>query len=109
MLYAYGSSEPLDVAGTIRAKVSVGDITLPDVELVVMNGKEHGLLGQETAKKLQLLKIGQHVNVVSESSVFDQYPPLFPALADARGNHDVDGYCDPPYVKTPECSDEDHP
>ena len=47
-LYAYGSDQPLQVAGTFTAEVSVGERVLSGVEFVVIEKKGHALLGRET-------------------------------------------------------------
>ena len=48
-LYAYGSNQPLQVAGSFTAEVSVRESVLSGVEFVVVENKGHALLGQETA------------------------------------------------------------
>ena len=61
-LYAYGSNQPLQVAGSFTAEVSVRESVLSGVEFVVVENKGHALLGQETAISLGGLKLGAHVN-----------------------------------------------
>ena len=61
-LYAYGSNQPLQVAGIFTAEVSVRESVLSGVEFVVNENEGHALLGQETAIPLGGLKLGAHVN-----------------------------------------------
>ncbi|KAL9986226.1 hypothetical protein ACROYT_G000337 [Oculina patagonica] len=61
-LFAYGSNQPLQVAGTFTAEVSVGERVLSGVEFVVIENEGHALLGRETAIALEVLKLGPQVN-----------------------------------------------
>ena len=58
-LYAYGSNQPLQVAGMFNAEVSVEESVLSGVEFVVIENEGHALFGRET---LGVLKLGAHVN-----------------------------------------------
>ena len=64
-LYSYGSSQPLQVAGTFTAEVSVGKGVLSEVEFVVIENKGQALPGQETAIALGVLKLGTPVQINS--------------------------------------------
>ena len=68
-LFAYGSKTPLAVAGTITATVKVTDSRsneLSNVDFIVIEGEGQTLLGRDTAKKLNLLRVGPEVNTVSD-------------------------------------------
>ena len=64
-LYSYGSHQPLQVAGTFIAEVSVGERVLSGVEFVVIENKGQALLGRETAIALGVLSLGTPVQVNS--------------------------------------------
>ena len=64
-LYSYGSNQPLQVAGTFTAEVSVGERVLSGVEFFVIENKGQALLGRETAIALEVLKLGTPVQVNS--------------------------------------------
>ena len=67
-LYAYGSNQPLKVAGVFNAEVSVGGSVLSGVEFVFIENGGHVLLGRETAISLGVLKLGAHVNSLEVST-----------------------------------------
>ena len=67
-LYAYGSNQPLQVAGMFTAVVSVIESVLSGVELVVIQNEGNALLGQEAAISLGVLKLGAHVNSLEVST-----------------------------------------
>ncbi|XP_078309584.1 uncharacterized protein LOC144617972 [Crassostrea virginica] len=79
-LFAYGSQEPLKVAGIFTATVKYKQTVIPDVEFVVLDGKGQALLFRDTALRLGVLQI---VSSVSEAvntdnrTVFDKYPDCF--------------------------------
>ena len=56
-IYAYGNTQPLSVAGSFIACVSVGDKSV-DAEFYVVEEKGQALLGKTTAISLGILKIG---------------------------------------------------
>ena len=59
-LFAYGSKKPLEVAGTITATVKVTDSRsneLSNVNFIVIEGESQTLLGADTGKKLNLLRV----------------------------------------------------
>ena len=83
-LYSYGSNQPLQVAGTFTAEVSVGERerVLSRVEFVAIENKGHALLGRETAITLAVLNIRPQVNSVEactdgakgKPSIFEKFP-----------------------------------
>ena len=81
-LYAYGSNQPLQVAGMFTAEVSVGERVLSGVEFAVIENEGHALLGRGTAISLGVLKLGAHVNSLEvsadgakgETSIFEKFP-----------------------------------
>ena len=80
--YAYGSNQPLQVAGMFTAEVSVGESVLSGVEFVVIENEGHALLGRETVISLGVLKLRAHVNSLEvssdgakgEASIFEKFP-----------------------------------
>ena len=75
-LYAYGSTTPLEVAGTFKATVAVGNEQVENEEFVVINGKGQSLLGRETALKLNVLRLGPSINVINDQGILEQYPEV---------------------------------
>ena len=77
-LYAYGSNQPLQVAGMFTAEVSVEESVLSGVEFIVIENEGHALFGRETAISLGVLKLGAHVNSLDgakrEASIFKKFP-----------------------------------
>ena len=77
-LYAYGSNQPLQVAGMFTAEVSVKESVLSGVEFIVIENEGHALFGRETAISLGVLKLGAHVNSLDgakrEASIFQKFP-----------------------------------
>lgn len=59
----YGSQQPLDVVGTFEAEVNVG-LRSTLAEFFVVKGGQKDILGDSTAKKLGVLKVGLDVNSV---------------------------------------------
>ncbi|XP_058827300.1 uncharacterized protein LOC131687244 [Topomyia yanbarensis] len=70
---AYGSKSPLKLAGMFRAKIQAGDNCTEAIFYVALDGTQ-SLLGDETAKRLKVLKIGFQIADVSEDS------PKFPKM-----------------------------
>lgn len=64
-LFAYGSKEPLDIAGCFTATVQIGSHCV-DCEFVVIEGKGQALLGRDTSTTLGILKIESPVNTIKE-------------------------------------------
>ncbi|CAG2225151.1 unnamed protein product [Mytilus edulis] len=62
-LFAYGSEEPLKIAGIFTATVQCNNRTLKDIEFVVIEGKGQALLSRNTAEQLGVLQL---VHSVSE-------------------------------------------
>ena len=83
-LYAYGSNQPLQVAGMFTAEVAIGETMLSGVEFVVIGNDGHAPLWRETAISLGVLKLGAHVNSLEvstngakgEASIFEKFPGL---------------------------------
>ena len=75
-LYAYGSTEPLEVAGTFKATVSVGNDSVENEEFVVIEGAGQPLLGRDTALKLNVFRLDPSVNVINDTGILDQYPEV---------------------------------
>ena len=67
-LYAYGSNQPLQVAGMFTAEASVGESVLSGVQFVVIENEGHALLGREIAISLGVLKLEAHVNSLEVST-----------------------------------------
>ena len=67
-LYAYGSNQPLQVAGMFIVGVSVVESVLSGVEFVVIENEGHALLGRETVISSGVLKLGAHVNSLEVST-----------------------------------------
>jgi hypothetical protein len=60
-LYAYGTQEPLKIAGTVTATVNCNSKTIHDVEFVVIDSKGQAILGRDTALKLGIIKLIHNV------------------------------------------------
>ncbi|CAG2215581.1 unnamed protein product [Mytilus edulis] len=74
-LFAYGSEEPLKIAGIFTATVQCNNRTLKDIEFVVIEGKGQALLSRNTAEQLGVLQL---VHSVSEpGTIKDKYPECF--------------------------------
>ena len=59
--YAYGTQEPLKIAGTFTATVKCNSKTIHDVEFVVIDSKGQAILGRDTALKLGVIKLIHNV------------------------------------------------
>ena len=81
-MYLYGSKQPLGVAGTFTADVSVGKRVLNEVEFVVIGSEGHALLRRETAIALGVLKLAPQIYSLQlspegenrECSILDKFP-----------------------------------
>ncbi|XP_015779025.1 PREDICTED: uncharacterized protein K02A2.6-like [Acropora digitifera] len=81
-LYSYGNKQPLQVAGTFTADVTVGNRVLNEVEFVVIESEGHALLGRETAISLGVLQLGPQINSLQLSThgenrgpnILDKFP-----------------------------------
>ena len=57
-LYTYASDEPLRLLGTFTCKADIAD-KCTESRFFVIDGNGTPLLGRDTAKKLDVLRIGQ--------------------------------------------------
>ena len=81
-LCSYGSKQPLRVAGTFTADVSVGKRVLNEVKFVVIKSEGYALLGRESAIALGVLKLGPQINSLQLSpegenrkpSILEKFP-----------------------------------
>lgn len=64
---AYGSASPLRLTGMFVAEIEAADNKVSATFYIAENGAQ-SLLGDETAKKLNVLKIGYNVGAVKETS-----------------------------------------
>ncbi|XP_055634002.1 uncharacterized protein K02A2.6-like [Toxorhynchites rutilus septentrionalis] len=97
ILKAYASSEPLKVKGMFNAEIEAGDNTTKAKFYVVEGGKQC-LLGEETARELQVLKIGFNVGAI------DQSPKEFPKVKGVLLEIPIDPTVQPvqqPYRRAP--------
>ncbi|XP_062699679.1 uncharacterized protein K02A2.6-like [Aedes albopictus] len=65
-LKGYGNDTPLDVVGSFVAEITVGSKTAT-AEFFVVKGGQKNLLGDSTAKRLGVLRIGLDINHVDTS------------------------------------------
>lgn len=94
---SYGSSLPLNIIGMFTAEIEADGNKVEAVFYVAQNGKQ-SLLGDETAKKLKVLKIGYNVGAIQES------PGIFPKIKGVLVEIPVDPYVKPiqqPYRRAP--------
>lgn len=97
VLRAYASSEPLRVKGMFSAEVEAGDNSTK-AKFYVVDGGKQCLLGEETARELQVLKIGFNVAAV------DQSPKEFPKMKGVLLEIPIDPTVQPvqqPYRRAP--------
>jgi hypothetical protein len=76
-LYAYGSKQPLKLLGKFVSAVQIGDNVIKNAEFYVLDGEGIPLLGRADAEKLGVLKIGTHMNMISEEEIMSRYSDLF--------------------------------
>ena len=71
----------METAGSFVATVSVGNDAI-EAEFTVIEGKGQALLGSETATQLNVLKLGEavDVNVLKQDDIFDKYKSCFEGL-----------------------------
>ena len=89
-IYAYGSSNPLKVAGKFIADIACQGNEVNQVEFIVIEGVGKPLLGKKTAVQLGVLKIGPQltipdgINLVEDcsfgDSIKEQYPQCFKGI-----------------------------
>ena len=81
-MYSYGNKQPLQVAGTFKADVLVGNRALNEAEFLVIENERHALLGRETAIALGVLQLGPQINSLQlytdrenrAPSILDKFP-----------------------------------
>ena len=80
-VYAYGSTTPLNILGTVSGRVKCHSAEIVAKFVVVHNEHAGCLLGRQTATRLGLLRVGPHVSsinhAVSPDSLRQQYPSVF--------------------------------
>ncbi|XP_049874146.1 uncharacterized protein K02A2.6-like isoform X1 [Pectinophora gossypiella] len=94
---AYGSKEPLKVLGSFEALIAIGPEKQPAKFYVIKNGTR-SLLGKETAKKLNVLKIGVSINSLHSQS--DTFPKFKDIQLDIAIDKSVTPICQP-YRRVP--------
>ena len=105
-IYAYGSKEPLKLAGSFKAKVSFNNKVIDKVDFLVLKGEGKPILGTDTLKKLGILKIEPEINNLvrddSTAKIVDRYKSLFKKigkLKDFQLKIPIDSSIEPLYVK----------
>jgi hypothetical protein len=77
-LFAYGSTQPLQVVGIFSAKAQVSPKQeVKNAEFIVFEGDGVPLTGEETATALGILKIGIPVNSVTIKEFQQDFEELF--------------------------------
>ena len=80
-VYAYGSTTPLNILGTVSGRVKCHSAEIVAKFVVVHNEHAGCLLRRQTATRLELLRVGPHVSsinhAVSPDSLRQQYPSVF--------------------------------
>ena len=83
-IYAYGSKEPLKLAGGFKAKVSFNNKVIDIVNFLVLEGEGEPILGTDTLTKLGILKIEPEINNLvkddSTAEIVDRYKSLFKGI-----------------------------
>ena len=83
-IYAYGSKEPLKLAGGFKAKVSFNNKVIDNVDFLVLEGEREPILGTGTLTKLGILKIELKINNLakddSTAEIVDRYKSLFKGI-----------------------------
>lgn len=83
ILKAYGSNNPLTILGSFVADVEVGK-NQARAEFLVVEGGQRCLLGDNTAKRSGILKVGLNINQVVDS------PSPFPTIKGVKAFINVD-------------------
>lgn len=83
---AYGSSTPISMAGMFIAEIETGNNKVEATFYVAKNGLQ-SLLGDETAKKLKVLKIGYNVGSIQDVSKV--FPKIRGVIVEIPVNPDV--------------------
>lgn len=68
VIQSYANNEPLVVIGEFGAEFRIGDRAI-NGEVIVIEGKGIPILGKLTAEKLGVLKVGLHVNALSNKKI----------------------------------------
>ena len=80
-VYAYGSTTPLNILGTVSGRVKCNSAEIVAKFVVVHNQQAGCLLGRQTATQLGLLRVGPQVSsincAVSPHSLRQRYPSVF--------------------------------
>jgi hypothetical protein len=80
-VYAYGSTTPLNILGTVSGRVKCNSAEIVAKFVVVHNQHAGCLLGRQTATQLGLLRVGPQVSsincAVSPHSLRQRYPSVF--------------------------------
>lgn len=79
-LFAYGSQEPLKVAGEFTTIVKCNNRVLNKVDFVVIEGKGQALLSRDTAEQLGVLQLVHNVSesvTNLKSTIKDKFPGSF--------------------------------
>ena len=83
-IYAYGSKEPLKLAGGFKVKVSFNNKVIDNVDFLVLEGEGEPILGTDTLTKLGILKIEPEINNLakdnSTAEIVDRYKSLFKGI-----------------------------
>lgn len=75
VLYAYGSTTPLEILGSFETSISAGPESTNATFYVIKDGTRN-LLGKETALALKVLKLGVSVNNTIENSSFPKFKDI---------------------------------
>lgn len=97
VLKAYASSEPLKARGMFCAEIVAGS-NATNAKFLVVEGGKQCLLGEETARELQVLKIGFNIAAVNEA------PKEFPKIKGVLLEIPIDPTIQPvqqPYRRAP--------
>ncbi|KAL8567036.1 hypothetical protein ACOMHN_027465 [Nucella lapillus] len=87
-LYVYGSDTPLRLKGKFRTELSVGERKIT-TDILVLDGEGDALLGLDTAKALDLLRVGRPPEEAVHSINTDYtkaHPQLFEGLGKLKGH-----------------------
>jgi hypothetical protein len=88
-LYTYAADAPLQVKGSFKCDISVGNGTTSkaQAEFVVIEGQGIPLLGKDTAMELGVLKIGMDIATISDvgKDLEQQYPEVFHGVGKLKG------------------------
>ncbi|XP_046578824.1 uncharacterized protein LOC124286492 [Haliotis rubra] len=98
-VFPYGVDTALPVAGTFKADIKAGEMTLNEVEFIVVKRDGPSLLGRKTSQKLGVLKLGNSVNSLHTTIDFVKaFPECFEGfgkLKDYQLNIPIDSSVQP--------------